>query len=93
MDALSLRVRLELKVKRYCVLVAYGIRGDGSRKLISFRLSKSEGRGSWLSFLENLKVRGLKGHNLKLIVMDGCVGLWSAIDEVCVLAQYSSCKL
>jgi transposase-like protein len=30
LDAISLRVRLELKVKRYSVLVAYGIKPDGS---------------------------------------------------------------
>jgi putative transposase len=91
LDAISLRVRLELKVKRYSVLVAYGIKPDGSRKLISFRLSKSEGRGSWSSFLENLKVRGLAGHNLKLIIMDGCAGLWSAIEEVYPLVPHQLC--
>ncbi|KPK99329.1 MAG: hypothetical protein AMJ91_08165 [candidate division Zixibacteria bacterium SM23_73_3] len=91
LDALSVRVRLELKVKRYWILVAYGIKADGSRKLISFRLSKSEGRGSWLSFLENLKVRGMRGHNLKLIIMDGCAGLWSAIDEVYALVPHQLC--
>ncbi|MCJ7578785.1 MAG: IS256 family transposase [candidate division Zixibacteria bacterium] len=91
LDAISLRVRLELKVKRYSVLVAYGIKPDGSRKLINFRLSKSEGRGSWSSFLENLKVRGLAGHNLKLIIMDGCAGLWSAIEEVYPLVPHQLC--
>jgi putative transposase len=91
LDAIGLRVKLGLKVKRHCILVAYGIREDGSRKLISFRLSKSEGGGSWLFFLENLKVRGLRGHNLKLIIMDGCVGLWSAIDEVYALVPHQLC--
>jgi putative transposase len=91
LDALSLRIRLELKVKRYWLLVAYGIKGDGSRSLISFRLSKRESRGSWLSFLENLRVRGLRGDNLKLIIMDGCPGLWSAIEEVYALVPHQLC--
>ena len=30
LDAIGLRVKMGLKVKRYCVLVAYGIRKDGS---------------------------------------------------------------
>ena len=77
LDALGVKIRLELKVKRYKVLVAYGIRRDGSRSLISFRVARHEGTGTWRSFLENLKVRGLLGHNLprrasvrlKLIIM------------------------
>jgi putative transposase len=89
LDALGVRIRLELKVKRYKVLIAYGIRQDGTRSLISFRLAKSEGTGTWRSFLENLKVRGLLAHNLELIIMDGCAGLWSAIDEVYPLVPHS----
>lgn len=61
LDALSVRVRLELEMKRYSVhefcvlrLVAYGIRRDGSRKLISFQLTKKESKARWFSFLENL---------------------------------------
>jgi putative transposase len=91
LDALGVRIRLELKVKRYKVLIAYGIRRDGTRGLISFRVAKSEGTGTWRSFLENLKVRGLVGHNLELIIMDGCLGLWSAIDEVYPLVPHQLC--
>ena len=91
LDALGVKIRLELKVKRYKVLIAYGIRGDGSRSLIGSRLGHSEGTGTWRSFLENLKVQGLKGHNLKLVIMDGCAGLWSAIDEVYPLVPHQLC--
>jgi transposase-like protein len=91
LDALEVKIRFELKVKRYKVLVAYGIRRDGSRSLISFRLAHSEGTGTWRSFLENLKVRGLEGHNMELIIMDGCLGLWAAIDEVYPLVPHQLC--
>jgi transposase-like protein len=91
LDALGVRIRFELKVKRYGILIAYGIRQDGSRKLISFRLAKSEGTGTWLSFLENLKVRGLVGHNLKLVIMDGCAGLWAAAEEIYPLVPHQLC--
>ena len=91
LDALGVKIRLELKVKRYKVLVAYGIRRDGSRSLISFRIAHHEGSGTWRSFLENLKVRGLAGHNLELITMDGCPGLWSAIEEVYPLVPHELC--
>jgi len=91
LDGLDVKIRMELRVKRYKLLIAYGIRRDGSRSLISFRLAKSEGTGSWRSFLENLKVRGLLGHNLELIIMDGCLGLWSAIEEVYPLVLHQLC--
>lgn len=91
LDGLDVKIRMELRVKRYKLLVAYGIRRDGSRSLISFRLAHSEGTGTWRSFLENLKVRGLLGRNLELIIMDGCLGLWSAIDEVYPLVPHQLC--
>jgi putative transposase len=91
LDALEVKIRFELKVKRHKVLVAYGIRWDGSRSLISFRLAHSEGTGTWRSFLENLKIRGLVGHNMELVIMDGCLGLWAAIDEVYPLVAHQLC--
>lgn len=82
LDGLHVRIRYELHVKSLVLLFAYGIKGDGSRRFLSFRLVKKESHKSYLSFLENLEARGLKGKNLRLIVMDGALGLWSAIAEV-----------
>ena len=91
LDALSMRIRFEIRSQRRMVLVAYGVRRDGSRRLLSFRVVRSEGRGTWRSFLENLKVRGLRGHNLELVTMDGSLGLWAAIEEVYPLVPHQLC--
>lgn len=91
LDALSMRIRFEIRAQRRMVLVAYGVRRDGSRRLLSFRVAKSEGTGTWKSFLENLKVRGLRGHNLELVTMDGAPGLWAAIEEVYPLVPHQLC--
>jgi len=91
LDALSMRIRYELRAQRRMVLVAYGVRKDGSRRLLSFRVARTEGTGTWRSFLENLKVRGLKGHNLELVTMDGAPGLWAAIEEVYPLVPHQLC--
>jgi transposase-like protein len=91
LDALSMRIRFEIRAQRRMVLVAYGVRRDGSRRLLSFRVAKSEGTGTWRSFLENLKVRGLRGHNLELVTMDGAPGLWAAIAEVYPLVPHQLC--
>lgn len=82
LDGLHVRIRQDLHVKSLVLLFAYGIKGDGQRRFLSFRLVKKESHKSYLSFLENLEARGLKGKNLKLIIMDGALGLWSAIEEV-----------
>lgn len=90
-DGISVRIRYELEAKRMVILTAYGIRKEGSRRLISFRLSRRESKGAYVSFLENLKARGLRGDNLKLIIMDGATGLWSAMEEVYPQVEHQLC--
>lgn len=80
LDGLSVKIRRELKAERWLLLVAYGIRADGSRELISFQRYRSEAEACWKSFIDNLKMRGLKGKHLKLIIMDGSKGLWNAVE-------------
>jgi putative transposase len=82
LDGITVKVKdISQSVKRM-ILVAYGIRPDGSRQLIDFRVGRHEGKGSWTSFLHSLKVRGLTGSKLRLIISDGCAGLWAATEEV-----------
>ncbi len=90
-DALTVKIRFELKAKKVKLLVAYGIKADGSRELISFQRANSESTACWKAFLENLKVRGLVGGNLKLIIMDGGAGLWAAAQEVYPLVEHQLC--
>lgn len=45
LDALSVKIRYELGVRRRLILVAYGIRCDGSRRLVSFHIARTEGTG------------------------------------------------
>lgn len=91
LDALSVKIRFELKAKKVKLLVAYGIKADGSREMISFGRANSESTACWKSFLDNLYARGLSGRTLKLIVMDGGGGLWAAIEEVYPLVEHQLC--
>jgi transposase-like protein len=90
-DALSVKIRFELKAKKVKLLVAYGIKTDGTRELISFQRATSESSACWRTFLDNLHTRGLKGRSLKLITMDGGGGLWSAVEEVYPLVGHQLC--
>jgi transposase-like protein len=91
LDALTVKIRFELKAKKVKLLVAYGIKADGTRELISFQRANSESTACWQAFLENLRVRGLEGRKLKLIVMDGGAGLWAAVEEVYPLVDHQLC--
>jgi transposase-like protein len=82
LDGLSVKIRKELQAERWQLLVAYGIRADGRRELIGFAKYPSESTQCWQTFLENLKMRGLKGDALQLIILDGSKGLWQAVQTI-----------
>ncbi len=68
------------KGKKYILLVAYGVNKYGVKEIIDFVMVKSESYDNWSGFLFNLYERGLKGENLKLIIIDGSPGLSQALD-------------
>lgn len=64
------------------VLVALGIRPDGTREVIDFRLARGESQNAWETFLNDLYQRGLEGRRTELIVSDGGAGLLAALPLV-----------
>ena len=82
LDGVSLRVRRPAGRKQVQMLVAYGIRRDGSRHLLAFMRSQGEGQADWEGLLQDLYRRGLEGKSLGLILTDGCAGLAAAIRTV-----------
>jgi transposase-like protein len=64
------------------VLVALGIRPDGRKEVIDFRLAKGESQAAWEAFLNDLYRRGLTGQAARLVVSDGGAGLLAALPLV-----------
>ena len=64
------------------VLVALGIRHDGKKEIIDFRLAASESAAEWERFLTDLWRRGLTGEGLEVICADGGQGLIAALPIV-----------
>jgi putative transposase len=64
------------------VLVALGIRPDGKKEVIDFRLAASESAAEWEGFLTDLYRRGLTGAGLEMICVDGGSGLLAALPAV-----------
>jgi transposase-like protein len=64
------------------VLVALGLRADGKKEILDFRLAGSESAAEWERFLTDLYQRGLTGEGLDMICVDGGSGLLAALPLV-----------
>jgi transposase-like protein len=61
------------------VLVALGLRPDGKKEVIDFRLASAESAAQWARFLGDLVRRGLVGERLEMLCVDGGSGLLAAL--------------
>lgn len=91
LDGVNLKVRRESGRKCVQMLVAYGVRQDGRRELLSFMRSQGESQGAWEGLLNDLYRRGLRGKHLQLIITDGCPGLAGAIQTVYPRVLHQRC--
>jgi len=81
LDAIWVHVK-ELNIKNRPILIALGVKTDGTKHILAFKLAKSEAEAEWLGLVNDLYRRGLKGFKLSLIVSDNCAGLKSAVNYV-----------
>ncbi len=80
-DGVWLKVRRAFGPQRVLLLVAYGIRQDGTRQLLAFTRAKSESQAGWEGLLNDRWRRGLRGENLQFVITDGCPGLARAAGD------------
>ncbi len=91
LDGVWMKVRRSFGPQRVLLLVAYGIRPNGERRLLAFVRARGESQAAWEGMLQNLFQRGLKGHQLQLIITDGCAGLAAALQTVYGAAPHQRC--
>jgi putative transposase len=91
LDGVSLRVRRPSGRQRVQLLVAYGVRADGTRQLLAFTRSTGESQAAWEGLLQDLYRRGLEGRQLQLVVTDGCPGLATALQTVYPRVAHQRC--
>jgi putative transposase len=92
LDGLWITLSKPVKVKKV-LLMALGIRADGSQELLSFQLAGSESEASCWGFISDLKQRGLAGENLEVIVSDRAPGLVKAIRALYPRVPHQLCTL
>jgi len=90
LDGITQKVR-EIGVKKKVMLCALGMKEDGTRETLSFRMADQEDADSWRAFLVDLKSRGLQGKNLKLTTTDGNPALLKAIKEIYPFLRVQRC--
>jgi putative transposase len=91
LDGVWLKVRRSFGPQKVLLLVAYGIRNDGTRELLAYTRAKSESQAGWEGLLNDLFGRGLRGRQLQLVITDGCPGLARALETVYPRARHQRC--
>lgn len=82
LDGVSLRGRRPGGRKRVQLVVASGVRLEGTRQVLAFVRRRGESQAAWEGLRDDLYRRGLEGRQLQLIVPDGCPGLAAALQTV-----------
>ena len=92
LDGITQKVR-EIGVEKKVMLCALGLKEDGTKEMLSFRLADQEDTDSWRAFLVDLKSRGLqgKGKGLRLITTDGNPALLKALKEIYPFLKVQRC--
>lgn len=90
LDGITQKVR-EIGVERKVMLCALGLKEDGTKEMLSFRLVDGEDTANWRGFLADLKSRGLLGQALKLITTDGNPALLKALKEIYPFLKVQRC--
>jgi len=91
LDGVALKVRRPAGRQHVQMLVAYGVRQNGTRQRLGFLRTKGEGQAHWEALLNDLYRRGLKGDKLLLVITDGCPGLAAAIQTVYPRTAHQRC--
>ena len=91
LDGVWLKVRRSFGPQRVLLLVAYGVRRDGTRELLAFTRAKGESQAGWEGLLNDLFQRGLRGKNLQMVITDGCPGLARALETVYPRVRHQRC--
>jgi len=91
LDGVWMKVRRSFGPQRVLLLVAYGIGANGERRLLAFVRARGESQAAWEGMLQNLYQRGLQGHQLQLILTDGCAGLAAALQTIYPAVPHQRC--
>lgn len=88
LDGVWVTLSKPVKMKKV-VLVALGVRPDGSKELLGFQVAPLESEACWWGFVSDLKQRGLGG--MGVMVSDGQAGLVKSIRALYPRVAHQLC--
>ena len=77
-DATYFKVRDKHRIVSKAFMIAYGTNQEGHREILGFEVYDNESKGTWNSFLQKLKKRGIQG--LLMITSDAHEGIQDAMN-------------
>lgn len=93
LDGVNFRMRITDGIRLVPVLVAIGVREDGTKLVLSLQGGDKESATTWREFFKDLKTRGLAGEAVKLGIMDGLTGLEKVFQEEFPRAKIQRCQV
>jgi transposase-like protein len=84
-------VKAGLEKEKAALLVAICALSDGSKQILAVEPGQRESQASWASLLRDLKARGMNCP--RLVIGDGHLGIWSAMNGVYPEAEQQRCWL
>lgn len=93
LDGVNFSMRVGKSVETVPVLVAVGVREDGTRLVLGLQAGDKESAGCWREFFKDLKSRGLSSETVTLGVMDGLAGLEMVFKEEFPQAEVQRCQV
>lgn len=91
LDATYVKCRRGGRVASTAVVTAIGCDEEGWRRVLGVSVVDTESYDSWLSFLREMKDRGVRG--VQLVVSDAHKGLVKAIEEVFQGSSWQRCAV
>lgn len=92
-DGVNFSMRSGRKIERVPVLVAIGVRDDGTRLVLGLQSGDKESASIWRQFFKDLKRRGLDGGRILLGIMDGLPALEKVFQEEFSNAKTQRCQV
>ena len=93
LDGVNFRMRITDGIRLVPVLVAIGVREDGTKLVLSLQSGDKESATTWREFFKDLKKRGLDGSKVRLGIMDGLTGLEKVFQEEFPHARIQRCQV
>lgn len=92
-DGVIFRMRIGKSIERVPILVAIGVREDGTKLVLGLQSGDKESAAVWRQLFKDLKGRGFDGSTVSLGIMDGLSGLEKVFEEEFSHARVQRCQV